>query len=66
MNETERIVEVVGYSKQVPIIWHQDPTRHLLEKKAVNAKSKTDGAIQSPHPIDSSKRQTKNQAKAKD
>ena len=38
MNETERIIEVTGYSKRTPITWLKDPTRHLLKIKAVNAK----------------------------
>ena len=42
MNETERIIEVTGYSKQVPITWHKDPTRHLLKERAVNAKRNSD------------------------
>ena len=33
MNEPERIIEVAGYSKLVPITWYEDPTRHLLKEK---------------------------------
>ena len=39
MNETERIVEVTVQNVRTPITWHEDPTRHLLEIKAVNAQS---------------------------
>lgn len=53
MNETERIIEVTGYSKQVPITWHEDPTRHLLKQKAVNAKSSSD-TINQPSRVDKS------------
>ena len=42
MNEEERIIEVNGYSKRVPITWLKDPTRHLLKIKAVNAKDESD------------------------
>ncbi|MCY3865699.1 MAG: hypothetical protein OXG68_09705 [Chloroflexi bacterium] len=38
MNETQCIIEVRGYSKRTPITWREDPTRHLLKIKAVNAK----------------------------
>ena len=64
MNETERIIEVSGYSKQVPITWHEDPTRHLLNETAVNAKSKSDRGSQPSHPIDSSKPKKNRPAKA--
>ncbi len=37
MNETERILEVTGYSKRRPITWLKNPTRRLLKIKAVNA-----------------------------
>lgn len=55
MNETERIIEVTGYSKQVPITWHQDPTRHLLKETAVNAKSKSGCGTQPARSAGSSK-----------
>ena len=45
MNEAERIIEVNGYSKLVPITWHEDPTRHLLKQKAVNVKSNGDSEL---------------------
>ena len=47
MNETERIIEVTGYSKRTPITWLKDPTRHLLKIKAVNAKESGDADAQS-------------------
>lgn len=53
MNETERIIEVSGYSEPVRITWHKDPTRHLLKQKAVNAKS-TPLAVEKSRPVDSS------------
>lgn len=63
MNETERIIEVTGYSKQVPITWYEDPTRHLLKETAVNAKSKSDGSIQSTRSTGSSKPKANNKEK---
>ena len=51
MNESERIIEVNGYSKLVPITWHEDPTRHLLKQKAVNAKSNGDSETQPSHSV---------------
>ena len=47
MNETERIIEVTGYSKRTPITWLKDPTRHLLKIKAVNARDSSDSDAQS-------------------
>ena len=64
MNETERIIEVTGYSKQVPITWHEDPTRHLLKERAVNAKSKSDGSDKPSTPVRSSDNKKDNLAKA--
>lgn len=46
MNETERILEVTGYSKRTPITWLKDPTRHLLKIKAVNAKDHSEADAQ--------------------
>lgn len=47
MTEPERIIEVSGYSRIVPITWHDDPTRHLLNKKAVNAEDNSDSETNS-------------------
>ena len=54
MNEEERIIEVTGYSKRVPITWLKDPTRHLLKIKAVNAKDESDADAKPASPDESS------------
>lgn len=61
MNETERVIELTGYSKQVPITWHEDPTRHLLKENAVNARSKSDSGNQSTRMTGSSKPKANNE-----
>ena len=55
MDETERIIEVTGYSTLVPITWHEDPTRHLLKEKAINAKSNRDSDTKSSPSVKASK-----------
>ena len=64
MSEEERIIEVTGYSKRVPITWLKDPTRHLLKIKAVNAKDESDADAQSPQSDDSPRDETDNQTRA--
>ena len=61
MNETERIIEVTGYSRQVPITWHEDPTRHLLKIKAVNAKDSSDADAQPSQSDESSQDESNSQ-----
>lgn len=63
MNEAERIIEVNGYSKLVPITWHEDPTRHLLRQKAVNAKSNGDSETQPSRSVKPSKGKRNSPAK---
>lgn len=64
MNETERIVEVTGYSKRTPITWLKDPTRHLHKIKAVNAKDSSDADAQESQSDKSSPDETNSQARA--
>ena len=64
MNEEERIIEVSGYSKRVPITWLKDPTRHLLKIKAVNAKDASDADAQPPQSDEPPRDATDNQTRA--
>lgn len=64
MNETERIIEVKGYSKRTPITWLKDPTRHLLKIKAVNAKDSSDSDTQPPQSDESPRDETNSQSDA--
>ena len=64
MNETERIIEVTGYSKNVSISWHEDPTRHLLKERAVNARSNSDADAHPSQPVKSSNNQLGNPARS--
>ena len=50
MNEEERIIEVGVENVRTPITWLKDPTRHLLEIKAVNAKSDDDADAEPAQP----------------
>ena len=61
MNETERIIEVTGYSKRTPITWLKDPTRHLLKIKAVNARSKSEADAKPSQSDESSQDETNSQ-----
>ena len=64
MNETERIIEVTGYSKRTPITWLKDPTRHLLKIKAVNAKDSSDEDAQPSQSDESPRDETNSQSDA--
>ena len=64
MSEPERIIEVSGYSKIVPINWHEDPTRHLLNRKPVNAKRNSDSKRTSSSSVNPSKNDSSNRADA--
>ena len=64
MHETERIVEVTGYSKRTPITWLEDPTRHLLKIKAVNAKDSSDADAQQSQSDQSSPDETDSEPRA--
>ena len=64
MNETERIIEVTGYSKRTPITWLKDPTRHLLKIKAVNARSKSEADAKPSQSDESSQDETNSQTRA--
>ena len=48
MNEEVRIIEVTGHNVRTPITWLKDPTRHLLNIKAVNTKDSSDTDGQPP------------------
>ncbi len=64
MSEPERIIEVSGYSKIVPITWHADPTRHLLSQQAVNAKRNSDSKTTSSSSANPPKNNNSNRADA--
>lgn len=64
MNETERIIEVTGYSVRTPITWLKDPTRHLHKIKAVNAKDSNDADAQPTQSDQSTPDETNSQTRA--
>ena len=64
MNETERVLEVTGYSKRRPITWLKAPTRRLLKIKAVNAKDNSDADAQPPQPDEPPPDETNSQPRA--
>lgn len=51
MNDEERIIQIGVENVRTPITWFEDPTRHLLKIKAVNAMD-TGDAIARPSKLD--------------